>query len=514
MATTTRQVTDFSDFPGKLNKGTGYYELPTLYKVDSMSRIRSWKIVVRLIKSDKPRLRGIDWNLLTESQVPIKDDYFKTGSDVIQLPKGVIAQAWTTNGITDGGKQTRNSPTYKLKGSLLDRANERNAFQQALIYARSQWMKKTDNGCVEDPSGKSQKKVDGNDKRMFPMLATSWEQGAKHIKFPADVQEKLDGNRDHAYIPYADCGWEEVVLHSRKLKDFPDMDYMKKAVYTGLNALYDIENKQSLHLDGEFFKPGMKLQDITKLSRSGLVAERERKKTKKHSPKKRSKSSSTHSESETEETEDAEDAEDAEEKLDLKNLLEFHIYDCFYPTELDTSFESRYDQLKEYFTAVSSEKLPGINISSSDVVKLHPTYRVNNLDEAIKIFDEVISRGGEGIILRNIDGVYLSHSTRRSKDLVKMKKLNSDEYEIVGYTQGSKGKDRGAIIWIAKTKNNIEFNITPKGITYEERYKLFKECEKHFDGKYLGRMMTVEYIDLSTDKVPQHAKAVAFRDYE
>ena len=77
MATTTRQVTDFSDFPGKLNKGTGYYELPTLYKVDSMARIRSWKIVVRLIKSDKPRLNGIDWKLLTESQVPIKKTYFK-----------------------------------------------------------------------------------------------------------------------------------------------------------------------------------------------------------------------------------------------------------------------------------------------------------------------------------------------------------------------------------------------------------------------------------------------------
>lgn len=95
-----------------------------------------------------------------------------------------------------------------------------------------------------------------------------------------------------------------------------------------------------------------------------------------------------------------------------------------------------------------------------------------------------------------------------------MKKKMTDEFEVVNYTEGSRGKDKGAIIWVAKTKDGAFFNVTPKNITYEERYALFAECKKHFKTKYLGRMLTVEYEDLSKTNVPQRAKAVGFRDYE
>lgn len=102
----------------------------------------------------------------------------------------------------------------------------------------------------------------------------------------------------------------------------------------------------------------------------------------------------------------------------------------------------------------------------------------------------------------------------RSKDLVKMKPKFTDEYEVVSYTEGSKGKDRGAIIWICQTKDSVQFHVTPKDITYEERYKLFTEAEENFDEKFASRMLTVEYEDLSSANVPLRAKALTFRDYE
>lgn len=476
MAVEARQVTDFKDFPGSINKGTGDYELPTLYQVDVKNRTRSWKIVVRLIKDDTKRLSGIDWNLLAESQVPIKKSYFTAGEgNVTQLPDGTIAQIYAVNGITNG-KQTRNAPTYKTNGVLLGNANERNAFQQALIYARSEWLKKKDRGMVEDKSGKSKKSM-GNNKNMYPMLATSWKEGSKHLVFPAYVQEKLDGNRMVSYIPYADCGWEKVVIHSRRLKEFPDMDYLKHALYDPLNELYDTENNQSLYFDGELYKKGMILQDISGLSRRGI--------------KKPSKNTAE------------------------APYVEYHIYDCFYPLELDTAFESRHEQLLEAFKAVKKDIIPNFGeVRKCEVLTLHPTKLVKNLKQARDIFDRIMSQGGEGIIIRNVEGEYVSHPTRRSKDLVKMKKLQTAEYECVGYTQGTKGKDRGAVIWVVKTEKGVEFNVTPKGITYEERYKLFKECESNFAKKYLGLMLTVEFVDLSKDKVPQHAKSIGFRNYE
>jgi hypothetical protein len=87
---------------------------------------------------------------------------------------------------------------------------------------------------------------------------------------------------------------------------------------------------------------------------------------------------------------------------------------------------------------------------------------------------------------------------------------------VVDFDEGKKGKDKGAIIWILKTHDtDKQFNATPKNTTYEERYKLYKEAiaEKGFTNKFKGRMMTIEYEDLSKDEIPLRAKSIGFREH-
>jgi hypothetical protein len=98
--------------------------------------------------------------------------------------------------------------------------------------------------------------------------------------------------------------------------------------------------------------------------------------------------------------------------------------------------------------------------------------------------------------------------------LVKLKQCFSDEFKIIGYTEGSRGKDKGAIIWVCETADNVEFNVTPKDITYEQRKELFLDAEENFDKKYKHKMLTVDYEALSKNGVPLRAKAVVIRDYE
>ncbi len=95
-----------------------------------------------------------------------------------------------------------------------------------------------------------------------------------------------------------------------------------------------------------------------------------------------------------------------------------------------------------------------------------------------------------------------------------MKPKFTDEYEVVGYAEGSKGKDKGAILWVCQTQDGDQFHVTPKDMTYAERYDLFHDAVDNFEEKYLGRMLTVEYEDLSKDGIPLRAKALTFRDYE
>lgn len=482
MAAEQRDFTDFEAFPGEVTDGQNY-EFPALWHKDSMDRMRYWQIVVRMIKKAAP-LSGIDWDLLAENQVPVKKEYFALGT---KIPASIVAEAWAETGILDG-KITRNAPTYFETPLNLGKSNERNVFQNALIYARAQWLKRKEKGgettqktaikhandkhSQSDKHSRDDKHANGEGHTMvmyFPMLAKTFKDGEKHLVFPLWIQPKLDGVRMLVFLQKKNGGVSSVVAYTRTRKLFPNVDYIKKAIYPYLNALYDEEQNQSIYFDGELYLHGKALQDISGDSRRSTD----------------SKAS--------------------------KN--EYHVYDCFYPKELDTPFEKRHRQLLAYYDAIKP--------ADAAILKSVPCILIKNLQQADKQYKKFVSMGYEGAILRNSQGVYASdaHKTGaflRSKDLVKMKPRFSDEYEVVGYTEGSRGKDKGAIVWICKTpgKNGQEFNVTPKDITYEKRYELFAEAKTHFEERFNHRMMTVEYEDISKAGVPLRAKAVAFRDYE
>lgn len=468
MAAEQRDFTDFKSFPGAIDSGTGYHSLPVLWHKDSMDRLRSWQIHVRMIKKGDP-LSGIDWNLLEEKQIPIKPIYYNMGQKIASTN---IAEAWVENGI-EGGKITRGSPTYFYTPLNKGKANERNVFQNALIYARAQWLKRKDKGNVEDKDSLEDNEDNedtsddtSNNVMYFPMLAKNFVDGEKHLEWPLYVQPKLDGDRCLAYLLRKNGGWKNVILYTRQKKPAPNADYIKKILYHYLNSLYDEENNQSIYLDGEVYKHGKKLQDISGDFRSSS----------------------------------------ADTSDDNKSRNEYHVFDCFYPLEMETPYHERLEQLKVFYDALDEK--------GRVVIKEVPAYLVQNIDEANAKYKEFTSRGYEGAMLRNKDGPYLSSVSLRSKNLVKLKPTFSEEFEVVGYTEGSRGKDKGAIIWICQTEDEKEFNVTPKNITYEERYELFKQAEEDFDGLFKSRMMTVEYQDKSKTGVPQRAKAVAFRDFE
>lgn len=473
MTSSKRDFTSFVDFPGSIDEGTGYHSLPLLWHKDDADRWRKWQIHVRLIKNSTDDMTGIDWDLLTEKQVVIKPTYYTLGT---KLPSGIRAEAWVETGI-ESGKITRSAPTYLSEAVNEGKSNERNPFQQALIYARSHWLKRKEKGGTETKNTtvvKSKKKSSlayVNNVMHFPMLAKPFKDGEKHLRYPIWIQPKLDGVRCLVFLQKKNGGVEDVVAYTRTKKPFPSIDYIKEILYPYLNDLYDEEKDQSIFLDGELYKHGKRLQDISGDSRNEKT--------------------------------------NTSEENTSRN--EYHIYDCFYPLEMGSTFSHRYEQLSMLYNALSDE--------DAKTIKSVPTYKVKTYALAEKKYDKFVEMGYEGAILRNTDGPYLGNSLKtgaflRSKDLVKMKQRFSDEYECIGYTEGSKGKDKGAVIWICQTADEVQFNVTPKNTTYEERYELFQDCEENFDDKYKGRMLSIEYEDLSKDGVPLRAKALTFRDYE
>lgn len=469
-----RNFANFNDkksFPGNIDKTTGEYNFPALYHTDSNDNKRIWSINVRLVKG-APKKYSIDWDMLLDDTVPVKQSYLEG----TEIPEGTSAQVWVYTGVI-GGKISRHSPTYP-KVMNKGKSNKRNVFEQGLVEARSLYLKKLENGLKTDKDFKKKLNTKKNNKKnikYFPMLVRKYDNEKKNLIYPLFVQPKLDGARCIALLnksPKQDPTFENVIMYSRQKKEYTGFDEMREEILPALIDMWDFEKNESAYIDGELYKHGMSLQTI-----SGAVRNPKRDEMKKYKG------------------------------------IKFWVFDIFYPCYAKLQFNERLTLLGDFFDSLGS---------SNYVIEV-PTHTIISESGQEKLYKQYLKKNYEGIILRNSNSLYLTHPTKnsmsiRSKYVLKRKMTYSDEFEVIGFDQGSKGKDKGAIMWILKTHDtNKQFSATPKNTTYEERYDLFKQAnadnKNGYKTKFNGRLMTIEYEDLSKDKIPLRAKSIGFREH-
>jgi hypothetical protein len=473
MASEIRNISDFTRFPGGINEENGNYEFPTLFKRDSASNIRRWNVFVRLIKDAREEKKyEHNWNLMIDEQVPIIHVYLTNEQE---LPPYTVAQVWVETGIIDG-EISRHPPTVVSEPKNVGRANYRSILQTALVRAQSKYFKQMDQGSREEKEFERVEKrlVPRKNIKYYPMLVHKYEEKSQYIKYPCYVQPKLDGARCIAYLNASpeekNLYKNNVILYSRQLKDFPGFSYLKLELLQPLVDFFDTKQEESLYVDGELYKHGMSLQDINGIARN----------------------------------------ESKNDKL-TKDSLEFHVFDCFYPSQLSMPFELRFQLLQDFLH----------NVENKRIIKEVPTYEAKDDREEEKYLNYFLENDYEGSIIRNKDSPYTASavsatSKTRSKYTLKRKPTFTDEYRVVGFLEGT-GRDKGAIIWRLETEDHKPFKATPKDMTLKRRKELFKEAASRggegFRRKFEGIMMTVEHRGLSNDGKPLRAKAVAFREH-
>lgn len=155
----------------------------------------------------------------------------------------------------------------------------------------------------------------------------------------------------------------------------------------------------------------------------------------------------------------------------------------------------RWDWLLRNFTERAGKDSPAY-LSSCGVC--------HNMATLMKYHDAMVEKGYEGAIARNKDGLY--EFGFRSNDLIKIKEFKDSEYEIIDVIEAT-GRDAGTAIFVCKCDAG-EFNVKPQG-TREVRADYFKNRTK-----LIGKMVTVQYQELSDDGIPRFPSAIAVRDYE
>lgn len=460
-----------------------------------------------------------------------------------RLPPGyrglIISNSWH-----EGGELRRGGvPTSVLAGKNLGKKNETNVITQALRDALGLYNKHLKGGGRPDFGTKSPAPASAaaspvserNQPRPLPMLVKKLGATVDATLTPEAIaqgvtlQRKLNGVRMVAYA----AGPRETVFYSRTAGVYQGMSSLRQQVTELLSfapAAWTMhcanlktnpcgDEPPTVYLDGELYKHGKGLNWISGESRSATGGDE----------------------------------------------LEYWIFDCFFPLVdpadgkksagpvLTSRFRQQYLDL--LFLLWSEGRAGGDTVAR--------VVRVENVEVPVDPGDpgardaigtgsdfifakarEFVAEGFEGAIARRDNRPYrLGTKGYHSSNLVKIKPLHDAEYTVVGYTEGTRGKDVGAVIWICEVPPSTSedgkplpggrFSVVPKNMTYAVRYKVHSCLGKmvesdepaappaaratltRFDRDFRGRPLTVEFPELSAKTgIPTQAKALAFRTYE
>lgn len=395
------------------------------------------------------------------------------------LPDNAMGVFWTRSGQENGAiKVTK--PTYVKSGTNVGKKNYTTAFTAALRKVMTKYNDKIKDGMTPNKESLKPRNyrysfdellADKNRGitpwRVFPMAFHSWddEKSREKIKFPAYIQPKYDGTR--LLVVYSSRIPGEIDSYSRGRETFIGQEHILDELKSML------KDYPALYLDGELWKKGYGLQDISGSSRRLKEGESSIK-------------------------------------------LEYHVFDAFY-LDKNESFKERNERLEEMFK----------DRKFKFVFKV-PTQLANTKEEALSTYEKFIAPGThlgtefqdglEGAIVRNVNSPYevgFNKEERTYKSL-KIKPRNDADYPVVGFTDGD-GKNKNLVIWRCKGPTN-EFNVTPNWPELK-RAKVFKllndsknSSDSFFEKHVKNQLAVVQYSILSNDKMPQQPKFLRFKE--
>ncbi len=461
MAATSITVRDYrKEVPGSLSDDRLVWNFPVVESINSNKKKTIWKIYVKLFAYD-PRYGA---HPPEEAFIPINDEYFDSKPIVGEVP----IKAWINvdSGLV-GGKIKKTIPTIISVGLNQGKISATNVFTQALRDAYGKYnkqAKKANAGVVETANQPGKTLVT---EKFPPMLAQILKDQKVKPKIdeehPLYVQRKYNGVRT---VTTVDCILVDDVqtyvpiMYSRRKNVYPGFGYIKAELLPALEMYW--EEGRRLYFDGEIYKHGAMLQDISGHARK-------------------------------------EDVKTAESAETIK--YDYMIYDCFVANELELTYQQRKQLLEEIFAEFEFKYAKEVE-----------TFEVYTWDEVDELYKSFLAEGFEGAMVRTNDKYHFSYNERHSKVLLKIKPTLDAEFECIGFSSEGKGKSAGALMIVCKTKDGKEFNVTPameipdRIALAAKMYTVEANGKTHFENHWIGKPIICYFDELSQDKVPQRAR--------
>ena len=291
-----------------------------------------------------------------------------------------------------------------------------------------------------------------------PMLAKQADKVTKTDIFNKKwiASRKIDGLRCIIYL--GDDG--ELHTSSRGATNY-DSAMVEILNHPALIKLF--KNNEGLMLDGECYHHGYTLQQINSIARTQKVAK------------------------------------------DLE-VLQFYWYDI---VDLNNPFKTRLAKMKsiaaeleEYGSEIGWE--PDRMFKGDELrIQFVPQVEVSGWDNMMKLHNEYVSEGWEGLVIRDPERPYKPNG--RTNDMIKIKVYKDDCFKVVGKEAGLRGSED--MVFIMQMPDGRTFKAKPFGDREQK-----EEYWNNFEDKYNGHIGECKFFYYSDDGIPLQPAFKAFRD--
>ena len=291
-----------------------------------------------------------------------------------------------------------------------------------------------------------------------PMLAKQADKVTNTKIFDKEwlASRKIDGLRCIIYLGDDD----KLHTSSRGATNY-DSAMFEILTHPALIKLF--KNNKGLMLDGECYHHGYTLQQINSIARTQKVAK------------------------------------------DLE-VLQFYWYDI---VDLNNPFKSRLakmksiaEELKEYGSEIGWK--PDRIFKENELrIQFVPQVEVNGWDNMMKLHNDYVSEGWEGLVIRDPKRPYKPNG--RTNDMIKIKVYKDDCFKVIDKEAGLRGSED--MVFIMEMPDGRTFKAKPFGDREQK-----EEYWINFDKKYKGHIGECKFFYYSDDGIPLQPAFKAFRD--
>lgn len=291
-----------------------------------------------------------------------------------------------------------------------------------------------------------------------PMLAKQADKVTKTTIFNKTwiASRKIDGLRCIIYLG------DDGKLHTSS-RGATNYDSAMFEILTHPTLIKLFKNNKGLMLDGECYHHGYTLQQINSIARTQKVAK------------------------------------------DLE-VLQFYWYDI---VDVNNPFKSRLakmksivEELKEYGSEIGWE--PDRVFKENELrIQFVPQVEVSGWDNMMKLHNEYVSEGWEGLVIRDPERPYKPNG--RTNDMIKIKIYKDDCFKVIGKEAGLRGSED--MVFIMEMPDGRIFKAKPFGDREQK-----EEYWINFDKKYKGHIGECKFFYYSDDGIPLQPAFKAFRD--